>query len=157
MKKLLLVFAVTLVTFVSYGQTTIGVMGSLNVRESFDSNYGGWIDFKKFGIEYLHGAEMSNNSPIPYLNGSVKKYVAGSYYRNFGLHLNSQIENVILSYGGGIQNVTDITTSGLEPNTLPYVSLGVGRKFSNDNYFLKGNLILGKISSIGIGFGIVLR
>lgn len=157
MKKLL-VFSMVLVSFVSYGQTTIGGVASVNIRSSFDANYGGWIDFPKWGLDYLTGAALSGDNPSPYYTGKSSKYTAGYYYRNYGLHKNYLgLDGYYYSIGGGIQNVVDMTTSGDESKILPYFNFGVGHRFSNDTYFLKGQINIGKVPSVGFGFGIVLK
>ena len=157
MKKLIVVASMILVSYVSNAQTTIGVTSSINGRGALDVNYGGWIDFRKWGVDYVSGAQISNNDPKPFILGQAKSYTAGSFYRNYGIHVNEKVEGTIVSWGGGIQDITDITTSGNISNTLPYISLGVGKNFSNDAYNIKGTLVIAKIPSIGIGFGIILK
>jgi len=158
MKKVSMVLLFALVTMVSYSQTTIGGIGSINFRSSFDANYGGWVDFGNWGIDFMNGATLSNESPMSYIYGNSKKYTAGSTYQNYGVHKSYRgLDNNYYSYGGGIQNLTDITTSGNENSVLPYVIFGMGHRFSNDTYFMKGQVIVSKITSVGFGFGIILK
>ena len=157
MKKLL-VFSMLLVSYVSYGQTTIGGVTSINFRGAFDANYGGWIDIKEWGFDYVAGATLSDETPDAYLIGKSTKYTAGSVYQNYGIHRNYKgLDGYYYSIGGGIQSITDITTSGNEISSLPYANFSMGQRFSNDTYFIKGMVNLGKITSFGIGFGLVIK
>jgi hypothetical protein len=54
--------------------------------------------------------------------------------------------------GGGIQRVTDITTNGFEEaSTLPYINIGIKKEILYG--VVRGEVILGKIPSIGLGWG----
>ncbi len=150
--------SMVLVSYVSYGQTTIGGVTSINFRGAFDANYGGWIDFKEWGFDYINGATLSDESATSYLIGKSDKFTAGSFYRNYGIHRNYKgSDGYYYSIGGGIQSITDITTSGNETKSLPFLNFGMGQRFSNDSYFVKGQLNIGKITSFGVGFGLVIK
>ena len=54
--------------------------------------------------------------------------------------------------GAGIQKITDITTNGFEEgSTLPYANIGV--KKSTGFGVIRAEAIIGKIPSLGIGWG----
>ncbi len=148
---MVLLFA--LVTIVSFGQnkTTLGFMGGFGLNSSISANYGVWADFGKWGGSFTNGASVSNEDPTAYIYGNASKYTAGSSYYNIGVHKNG-VFNKNVFVGGGIQRVTDITTNGFEEaSTLPYVNVGIKKEILYG--VVRGEIILSKIPSIGLGWG----
>jgi hypothetical protein len=154
MKKVLMVTMITLTSLTMYAQnkTTIGFMGGFGLNSSISANYGVWADFGKWGGSFTNGASLSNEDPTDYIYGNASKYTAGSSYYNIGVHRNEAFNNKNLFVGGGIQKITDITTNGFEEGSiLPYVNVGLKKDISFG--VIRGEVILGKIPSIGIGWG----
>ncbi len=153
MKKVSMVLLFALVTIVSFGQnkTTLGFMGGFGLNSSISANYGVWADFGKWGGSFTNGASVSNEDPTAYIYGNASKYTAGSSYYNIGVHKNG-VFNKNVFVGGGIQRVTDITTNGFEEaSTLPYVNVGIKKEILYG--VVRGEIILSKIPSIGLGWG----
>jgi hypothetical protein len=153
MKKLL-VFAMVLVSVVSYGQnkTSLGFMGGIGLNSTISANYGVWVDVGKWGGSFTNGAELSNEDPTDYIYGKVSKYTAGSSYYNIGVHRSGLFNEESIFLGGGIQRITDISTNGYEKaQTLPYVNLGIKKEIFYGN--VRAEIVLAKIPSIGIGWG----
>ena len=164
MKKLL-VFSMLLVSFVSYGQdykpqVTIGGMSGVTFGGSLNANYGGWVDFGKFGVQSLYGAVVSNNNPYDYINGKSKSYTAGSTYTNIAAYYNgTKFDNTKINvfFGLGVQLLSDITTEGIKKDNLPLGILGVAMDLGYDNrYTLRTDFSLSSIASLNIGIGIKL-
>ena len=186
MKKLL-VFSMVLVSFVSYGQNvsssnyyrngtqyaqhindevnhnnkiTIGGMSGITFGGTLNANYGGWVDFGKFGIQYLYGARVSDESSSNYINGRTNSYTAGSTYNNIGAYgilpkFDNTEMNIIM--GGGIQSSSDITTEGLKSQTSPLFIVGLQTDLGYmKQYTFRVDASLSQIMSINIGFGIKL-
>ena len=143
----------TLVTMVSFSQnkTTLGFMGGVGLNSSISANYGVWLDVGGWGGSFTNGASLSNEDPTDYIYGNASKYTAGSSYYNIGVHKNGVFnENVFV--GGGIQRITDITTNGFEKaSTLPYVNVGLRKEIIYG--VIRAEVVLGKIPSLGIGWG----
>jgi hypothetical protein len=157
MKKVSMVLLFTLITMASFSQnkTTLGLMGGIGLNSSISANYGAWVDFGLWGGSFSNGAQLSNEDPTDYIYGNATKYTAGSSYYNIGIHRNAAFRNENLFVGGGVQRITDITTNGFEKaSTLPYINVGLKKK--TDYGVFRGEVILGKIPSIGIGWGFVL-
>jgi hypothetical protein len=132
---------------------TIGVMGGFSLMSSISATYGFWGDFGKWGISYTNGAVLGNDDPTDYINGVSESYTAGSSYYNIGIHRNGVFNNENVFVGGGLQNITDITTKGFnEGMYVPYVNIGIKKEI----FFgcVRGEIVISKISSIGLGWGI---
>ena len=153
MKKVSMVLLFALVTIVSFSQnkTTLGFMGGFGLNSSISANYGVWADFGNWGGSFTNGASVSNEDPTDYIYGNASKYTAGSSYYNIGVHRNNLFDKNVF-VGVGIQRITDITTNGFEEaSTLPYVNVGIKKEILYG--VVRGEVILGKIPSIGIGWG----
>ncbi len=111
------------------------------------------------GFQYSFGAGLTNEDPTKYINGNAENFTAGFTLNNIGSYYiqhNSQTESVY--YGGGIQNITAISTNP-DPLvwTAPYGILGINKYFGYNNQFaLKAELNIGMVSSVNIGWGIRL-
>ena len=131
---------------------SIGVMGGFCLGSTISGTYGFWGDFGKWGVSYTNGVTTSNDNPNDYINGKSSSYTAGSTYFNIGIHRNGVFNNENLFVGGGLQDITDITTSGNDKGMyLPYVSVGIKKDILYG--CLRGEVVISKIPSIGIGWG----
>jgi hypothetical protein len=132
---------------------SIGVMGGFSLSSSISATYGFWGDFGKWGINFTNGAVVSNEDPTNYINGAVSSYTAGSSYYNIGIHRNGVFNNKNLFVGGGLQDITDITTKGdNEGMYVPYVNVGIKKEIAFGS--VRAEIVISKISSIGLGWGI---
>jgi hypothetical protein len=132
---------------------SVGVMGGFSLLSSISATYGFWADFGKWGVNYTNGAVVSNEDPTDYINGVSSSYTAGSSYYNIGIHRNGVFNNENVFVGGGLQNITDITTKGAnEGMYVPYVNVGIKKEIFYGS--VRGEIIISKIPSIGLGWGI---
>jgi hypothetical protein len=132
---------------------SIGVMGGFSLLSSISATYGFWGDFGKWGVNYTNGAVVSNEDPTNYINGKSSSYTAGSSYYNIGIHRNGVFNNENVFVGGGLQNITDITTKGKnEGMYVPYVNVGIKKEIFYG--CVRGEIVISKIPSIGLGWGI---
>jgi len=132
---------------------SIGVMGGFCVGSSISATYGAWADFGKWGVSYMNGATTSNESPNDYINGKSSSYTAGYSYFNIGIHRNGVFNNENLFVGGGLQDITNISTSGMDKGMyVPYANVGIKKEI----FFgcVRAEVIISKIPSIGLGWGI---
>ena len=131
---------------------SIGVMGGFCLGSTISATYGFWGDFGKWGVSYTNGVTTSNDSPDDYINGVSSSYTAGSTYYNIGIHRNGVFNNENLFVGGGLQNITDITTDGFDKGMyVPYVNVGIKKEIIFGS--VRGEVVISKIPSIGIGWG----
>ncbi len=131
---------------------SVGVMGGFCVGSTISATYGFWGDFGKWGVSYTNGVTTSNDDPNDYINGVSSSYTAGSTYYNIGIHRNGVFNNENLFVGGGLQNITDITTDGFDKGMyVPYVNVGIKKEIFYG--CLRGEVVISKIPSIGIGWG----
>ena len=131
---------------------SIGVMGGFCLGSTISGTYGFWADFGKWGVSYTNGATTSNEDPTDYIYGNSSSYKAGSTYYNVGIHKNGVFNNENLFIGCGLQDITDITTKGNnEGMYLPYVNVGIKK----DIFYgcVRGEVVISKIPSIGLGWG----
>lgn len=131
---------------------SIGVMGGFSLLSSISATYGFWGDFGKWGVSYTNGAVLGNEDPTDYINGVSSSYTAGSSYYNIGIHRNGVFNNENVFVGGGLQNITDITTKGSnEGMYVPYVNVGIKKEIFYG--CVRGEIVISKIPSIGLGWG----
>ena len=131
---------------------SIGVMGGFCLGSTISATYGFWGDFGKWGVSYTNGVTTSNDSPDDYINGVSSSYTAGSTYYNIGIHRNGVFNNENLFVGGGLQNITDITTDGFDKGMyVPYVNVGIKKEIIFGS--VRGEVVISKIPSISIGWG----
>jgi hypothetical protein len=132
---------------------SIGVMGGFGVMSTFSANYGAWVDFGKWGVNFSNGAALSNNDPTDYINGKASSYTAGSSYYNIGIHKNGVFNNQNLFIGGGLQDITDISTDGFDNGMyVPYLNIGIKKEIFIGS--VRVEAVISKIPSIGLGWGI---
>jgi hypothetical protein len=132
---------------------SIGVMGGFCLGSTISATYGFWGDFGKWGVSYTNGAVLGNDDPTDYINGVSSSYTAGSSYYNIGIHRNGVFNNENVFVGGGLQNITDITTKGKnEGMYVPYVNVGIKKEIFYG--CVRGEIVISKIPSIGLGWGI---
>jgi len=132
--------------------TTAGVAGTNQNGNGYV--YGVWIQGNKFGAEYHYSISTSHlqiNNDLTNVNFSY--YIANS----FGItYKTAKTLNGSGFVGLGMQSIYSETISTKnnlwQQDYLPYVSFG-GTTRLNDIFNLRGEVIIGKVYSIGLGIG----
>jgi hypothetical protein len=159
MKKVLLSLAI-IATLGAKAQS-LGTLGGVSGTESGSGySWGAWIEGKSFGFEYNYSVSASN---LNLINISTNPNVDFSYYiaNSFGVTYKAAIKssNVFSFVGAGIQSIYSETISTTSEKNkwrqevLPYVSFVYTTRL-NDIFNIRGEAILGKAFSAGIGIGI---
>ena len=158
MKKVLLSLAI-IATLGAKAQT-LGTLGGVSGSQSGSGySWGAWIEGKKIGFEYNYSVSASN---LNLVNISTNPNVDFSYYiaNSFGVTYKAAINlNTSSFVGGGLQSIysetisTDTKKNKWQQDVLPYISFGYTTRL-NDIFNFRGEAILGKAFSVGVGIGI---
>jgi hypothetical protein len=144
---------------------TIGSLSGIGALYSQKNNmsantfsYGAYLNTKKIGIEFMYGAGLTNNDATDYIYGRAKNYTAGYTVNMFGAYyIVDANQNSSIHLGLGCQNVTSISTDMIETLSSPYGIFGGTLNIGKTEMFeIKGEVHVGLISSLNVGFGIRL-
>lgn len=136
----------------------IGTLGGFGLNFSNEVsttyNYGAYFDLSTIGFEFGIGAGLTNNNTSAYLSGMSSKYIAGYSINNYGAFYNINKKNNGGYYvGGGLQTISEIATNNSKITNAPYGIVGL-KGFYGDFYEIRGELNIGIVSSVSVGFGI---
>jgi hypothetical protein len=161
MKKVLLVLAIG----ISMGAAaqSIGTIGGVSGSAGSGSGYswGAWIEGKTIGFEYNYSISASNLN-MTNIGINTTDDFDFSYYKanSFGITAKAAMNlNASSFVGAGIQSIysetisTDTKKNKWRQDILPYLSFGYMTRL-NDVFNFRGEAIIGKAFSVGVGIGI---